>query len=88
MRLIDADKFGAVLNNIFNHLYESGRTDLAGALAAFTDMLKKQPTIDAVPVVRCKDCKHSFEKRWCAWHESEVRGNDFCSYGEQKGGEG
>lgn len=51
------------------------------------------PTIDAVPVVRCRDCKygvmHYPEKeigkeakpRWyCAAHSSSCRPDDFCSY--------
>ena len=56
--------------------------------------LKKQPTIDAVPVVRCKGCKQ------VTWYEDypgsyypyctrlckETREDDFCSYGERKDG--
>lgn len=41
------------------------------------------PTVDAVEVVRCKDCKY-----WiCAINDCHSRGmkqNDFCSYGERK----
>ena len=45
------------------------------------------PTIDAVPVVRCKDCEwRNWETNGCnrnpcvePWFE-----NDFCSYGERK----
>lgn len=48
---------------------------------------------DAVPVVRCKDCKHSFERSrrkpfGCYLHGKNViilhDGDDFCSYGERK----
>ena len=52
------------------------------------------PTVDAVPVVRCKDCKYSCKDgngRSCEgyWYElSEydvtVKDDDFCSYGEGK----
>ena len=50
---------------------------------------------DAVPVVRCKDCKHGevddpeFPSQYlcnydgCAWNNAE----HFCSYGERKDGE-
>ena len=55
-----------------------------------TEMLKaidNAPTIDAVQVVRCKECKHSqydvlFRMRWC--HGNEVNDDDYCSYGERK----
>lgn len=48
---------------------------------------------DAVPVVRCKDCKHSFERSrrkqfGCYLHGKNGitlhEGDDFCSYGERK----
>ena len=90
MRLINADKFDAVLSNIFDHLYESGRTDLAGTLAAFADLLKQQPTIDAVPVVRCKDCNHRADATVQGNYLCNrkmlglVRPDDFCSFGDRK----
>ena len=52
------------------------------------------PTVDAVPVVRCRDCKHRGTDD-CIFH---IKGepadeelllkldNDFCSYGERKEG--
>lgn len=46
------------------------------------------PTIDAVPVVRCKDCKW-FNKLGCAINivddSDRPKENDFCSFGERKG---
>ena len=43
------------------------------------------PTIDAVPVVRCKDCKY-FKTRLC---ENEDNYDDwFCADGERKDGDG
>ena len=58
----------------------------------FADMVCEQPTIDAVSVVRCKDCIVSY----CAGDEDIVCGrtgvnvdaDDFCSYGERKDGDG
>lgn len=52
--------------------------------------LKKQPIIDAVPVVRCKDCKnygHNFENdTYCKSVNglTDPEEDDFCSYGEPK----
>lgn len=59
------------------------------------------PTVDAVPVVRCKDCKHyrNYQNGLCYLHtepKTNARGysgdavcvepDDFCSYGEKKDG--
>ena len=53
--------------------------------------MEKVPTIDAVPVVRCKDCRKCGYDAftglyWCAGNG--MRGEDFCSRGERKDGEG
>lgn len=64
------------------------------------DGLKRQPKVDAVEVVRCKDCKHAYINKYSA--ESGValcrlltkrigsfnfitEHEDFCSYGERRG---
>ena len=51
-------------------------------------IIEEQPTIDAVEVVRCKDCKHR-EKFWtqmvCPYYEDrDVDDDHFCAYGERK----
>ena len=52
-------------------------------------------TIDAVPVVRCKDCKH-FDEYFSKCYlfcdneievQLEVESDHYCSYGERKDGE-
>ena len=50
-----------------------------------------EPTIDAVEVVRCKECKHgkyefTDNKDWiyCKLHYDYWTADDFCSYGERK----
>ena len=48
---------------------------------------------ESVKVVRCKDCKHRDERcgmgehRWCRILKMSTVLNDFCSYGERKGGD-
>ena len=52
------------------------------------------PTIDAVPVVRCKDCKYFNRKvsvggfcrcgEVCGGHPLMRANKDFCSYGERR----
>ena len=90
MRLIDADAYKALHCKVCpsdcgacGFVY--GKDDICG-------LIDKAPTIDAVPVVRCKDCHYGF-------YDSEINdamictrtndgywrhGNDFCSYGRKK----
>ena len=50
------------------------------------------PTVDAVPVVRCRECKHCDPENYhCDHHMSTAaplrrKPDDFCSYGERKEG--
>ena len=44
----------------------------------------EEPTVYAVEVVRCKDCKQYNEHRYCNYFAQTVLDNDFCSYGERK----
>lgn len=48
-------------------------------------MIDKQPTVDAVEVVRCKDCESRIQARgmvlYCSFNRIEVDDDDFCSYG-------
>ena len=86
MRLIDADE--AIINFGFEW------DDISPTRDEFVAFLKKQPTIDAVPVVRCRDCKFG---DWDSEPNDAMvcmrtkdgfwrSGNDFCSYGERKEG--
>lgn len=102
MRLIDADALKADLresyddlNKIYDGLeHHDDRQICGGQLATFLEAIlrvKDAPTIDAVPVVRCKDCKHfRFEEFSICIHP--VKGlvcpdpDDFCSYGERRDG--
>ena len=62
------------------------------------EWIDKAPTIDAVPVVRCRDCKHyKPQKKSAHWENSanycnrvvtiKVQPDDFCSYGERRDGD-
>lgn len=91
MRLIDADKLE--------------RQEYWGNERCFdyvdAEDIDNAPTVDAVPVVRCEDCKHyrNYPNGLCYLHtepKSNARGysgeavcvepDDFCSYGERKDG--
>ena len=96
MRLIDADAwdaFYADMGDSHNMMdsYDRGYTD---ALDNADDWMDAQPTIDAVPVVRCKDCHYSDEAKVnekgfliCPASGMEITDNDFCSYGERRSDE-
>ena len=82
MRLIDADALPKYTG------YALSANEVAEAV-------ENAPTIDAVPVVRCRDCKWSDwysnvdGKRYCCCMETGMGGRtetDFCSYGEREDG--
>ena len=55
-RLIDAD---ALMKTVFNDVVlVDGEVKGVGLILAET--VDKAPTIDAVPVVRCRECKHRY----------------------------
>lgn len=76
MRLIDGEE----LERLFNEQIERGATD---AFDAFDDALQDATTVDAVAVVRCKDCQ-KFKTYACRMVASGY--DDFCSYGKRKDG--
>ena len=84
VRLIDAEK-----------VYELGhRTPFHIGIADLCDLkelLADVPTVDAVEVVRCRDCKHlMFSDLYGECKRGNlgiVNPDDFCSYGERKDGD-
>ena len=89
MRLIDADALGVgrCSKDVLPAAYCAGWNGLI-------ELIEKAPTIDAVPVVRCKDCKFG---DWDSEPNDAMvcmrtkdgfwrSGNDFCSFGERKEG--
>ena len=54
------------------------------------DILSIVPTVDAVMVVRCKDCKwyQPDADKWCGYFECMgFEPDDYCSQGERKDGD-
>lgn len=85
MRLIDADE--AIINFGFEW------DDISPTRDEFVAFLKKQPTIDAVPVVRCKDCIRRYDTDECPMcfliegkYYEYTNENGFCDRGERKEG--
>ena len=93
MRLIDADALYAALMEESTVIARgTGRNCLALACKSVAAMVQDAPTIDAVPVVRCGDCKHFLPDRngdnWgmCTYiGQDPIARNDFgCLGGERK----
>lgn len=93
MRLIDADNVRDLFDAEFKEtrkLILAGETHLDNLAEGFTEadrVIRQMPTVDAVPVVRCKECKWTGGDFVCyrgvmVQHKPE----DFCSYGERKDG--
>lgn len=93
MRLIDADLFKIYDDDsydMFDVEFKSGKEFIL-------DEIRRTPTIDAVPVVRCKDCK-SWIPGWitedddfippsCKCKAGIWSSNSFCSDGKRKDGD-
>ena len=85
MRLIDADE------TIINFGFEWD--DISPTRDEFVAFLKKQPTIDGVTVVRCKDCIRRYDTDECPMcfliegkYYEYTNENGFCDRGERKEG--
>ena len=76
-RLIDADQL----------IKEANADGAYGYVDA--KQITDAPTVDAVEVVRCRDCKHYNEGFCVGYHaHHDIMPDDFCSYGERKDGDG
>lgn len=80
MRLIDADEIRWT-----DHYDSDG--NLSKYKIAFSDEMP--PVVDAVPVIRCKNCHH-FEpsgigfQRYCSVVSDLVREEDYCCWAERR----
>ena len=82
-RLIDANSILDDFLKRYTEMERNGNLVFAACEIKqdFANMISNAPTIDAVPVVRCKDCKY-FKTRLC---ENEDNYDDwFCADGERK----
>ena len=87
-RTVPAATYEIVAEKPFNH-----GNSMRGGIRKALRCIEQAPTVDAVPVVRCRECKRSsydeiFGNRWCNSSSGcrKVKDDDFCSYGERKEG--
>lgn len=82
MKLIDADAIHYVM----------GSPDIDDLDYVRRYEIDRMPTIDAVPVLRCKDCKYFYtysingehDCNFNEWYKAEPHPDDYCSKGERK----
>ena len=88
MRLIDADAMKRVYQEVLcSHVACIDCSFfMDDKYCRLETMLSEAPTINAIPVVRCRECR-SYNKPktgWCEVHLDREHMDDFCSYGERK----
>lgn len=90
MRLIDADALDA---EMYHKSFEvdDGRNVWNSGLwiryKIFEEAIRDAPTIDAVPVIRCRECKWYYRGgATCMYWDGEngMRGDDYCSQAERE----
>ena len=98
MKAIDVDVFESVLDYADSDVCEEspdGYCSFGFSREKIKELLRDIPTVDAVPVVRCKDCvngtvfvnKQGAEYVDCVLDDYSVRKpTDYCSYGKRKEG--
>ena len=95
MRLIDAEKLDEELCEILRKAeYDNNCGTFYRFVSEMNDCINDQPTVDAVPVVRCKDCKH-FTEGMAIGICKRIKDNPiipvayscFCSWGKKMDGD-
>ena len=70
---------------LIDYYYLAEKIECPGEPLVYWHDIEAAPTVDAVPVVRCKDCKHRFEDSWCEYVDDDD--NFYCANGERKEGQ-
>ena len=100
MRLIDADELKKWIQQMIAHLTALCKlTDLASLRKTFEvaiktyhaalELVDEMPVVDAVPVVRCKDCQErcpnsGVSVQHCTLSGIQTEDDDYCSWGKRR----
>lgn len=83
MRLIDADALYSQIQ------IDPHNLTVYMAVGAFLHEVNKAPTVDAVPVVRCKDCIYRYDPHKSTTYlpcvEMRTASDWFCANGKRRG---
>lgn len=83
MRLIDADALAGKIMMEAPDFMDGGSTITKAFILAMVKTRSVTPTVDAVPVVRCKDCRRYYANGGAC---EQVLSDWFCADGERKKG--
>jgi hypothetical protein len=90
MRLIDADALIPIMKYTTTD-NEIGVFPIRIGFDAIKGVIDESPTIDAVEVVRCKECKHKYvsgngttQYYVCDFMDAQYEENGFCHHGESE----
>lgn len=93
-RLIDAEALDKIIEFYqagYSPVESRGNAFMYKALSAVKKMVADAPTVDAVAVTRCRECKfHNHEycvdpdDLYCLRKDCYMTRNDYCSYGERR----
>lgn len=85
-RTVPAATYDLVAEKPFNH-----GNSMRGGIRKALRCIEQAPTVDAVPVVRCRECKYRFKnnghsKDGCPIIDANIwmDDDDFCSHGEKR----
>lgn len=99
MRLIDGDALvqklrSTYINEIFTDWDLMDKKDqniILKLMKGYKDIVYSIPAVDAVPVVRCRECEYAKNAkvnkkgfRICPASHMEIVDDDYCSYGERE----
>ena len=77
---------------LIDYYYLAEKIECPGEPLVYWDDIEAAPTVDAVEVVRCRECKHCDPENYHCDHPMSTaaplsrKPDDFCSYGERKEG--
>ena len=80
---MDVREKKASKKRLIDYYYLAEKIECPGVPLVYWDDIEAAPTVDAVPVVRCSDCR-KFKTYGCRMVASGY--DAFCSYGERKEG--
>ena len=93
MRLIDADELNKFPIRLDHYDKEHGNEHFVYGVESVLEYAEYLPTVDAVPVTRCKECRYGEpdmivngykDDFWCKYYEHPKPAYGFCEKGKRK----
>ena len=90
--MIDADTLDeAIRTDFWEHFTQCHDTDQTALIDMVCEDIGNAPTVDAIEVIRCRDCKYSepckpHKKIWCPRIGRYLNADFYCAEGAKKDG--